>query len=288
MQTRRSFSIKMDGEKEKRKVTDERRLTDEIESFGKAIDRMNASNVALRKQELEVHEKIRLEEKKDNSKQIKIITEQLARLEAIHQDSITTNKNMIRHPVPHFDGSNLEEWINQIQNCKKANSWTDEKIIEFIPLALVGQASQLFRSFSANEKLTLDNIIEGFKSRLEPKKKSYNRNLFMNAKRNPGESIRAFVIRCTGYILNAEDASSIEKILWAETYLMEKVLQSVSELDRKILQSHGQQDNLESLLQMTDDVVTLDDEFIGNINQKEDACSQRTTSDKEWPNTDSC
>lgn len=269
MQTRRTSTAKMEGEKEKRK------LSDEVESFGRAIDRMNATNIALRKQEMEENQKMRLEDVVKNDIQIKALTAQLAKLEAIHEDNMTANKNIIRYPVPNFDGSNLIEWTNLVLNCKKINGWTEEKTIDLIPTALTGNAAQLFKSFLPHEKLTLDSMFEAFKSRIQPKCKSLHRNLFMKAKRNPGENIRAFVLRCTGYILQAEDASSIGDIPWAESYLMEKVLQTVSEVDRKILCSHGEQKSLEALLQKTDDVVSFDSDFIGSIEQKEEGKSSQ-------------
>ena len=137
----------------------------------------------------EAHLRYRQLDKETNVKAINDITDRLNQM----QLNMSKPQTLVRTPMPKYSGKpgEFDDWREATLNCIKANDWSDEKrIIEILPTSLSGQAQRIFASLTTAQKSSLDSVFTALKESLEPSCKAYNRELFIKAKRNPGESMR--------------------------------------------------------------------------------------------------
>ena len=127
---------------------------------------------------------------------------------------VRNSEIVVETPLPKYNGERgkFHNWRDKLLSCIKCNDWKDEgRILEIIPLALTGEAKNVFQSLSKKQKSSLDLVLASLKEVLEPNYKSYYRNLFFQSKRDPGETMRAFVSRCELYVKRADDVEDLSK-----------------------------------------------------------------------------
>ena len=163
------------------------------EAFGKAFKEMTETNIRIRKEEREENEAKMLLYAKSHDENIKTLTEKLEALHTTQISSFEAQRQAIRTPLPKYGGNpgEFEDWRTNLMVCIKNNGWTnDARVLELLPGALVGEAYRTFQSLTGPDRSSLGSALSALKNSLDPNSKSHNRELFIKAKRNPGESMR--------------------------------------------------------------------------------------------------
>ena len=144
--------------------------------------------------------KDREREKEETNKSLQLLADKFESLQLAQMKTFEAQSLTIKAPLPKYCGKSgeFEEWKLGVLNCIKANNWQEEsRVIEMLPIALFGDAARVFSSFTSSQKQSLDSVFEALKESLEPETKTKNRELFIKAKRERGETMRAFINRCT-------------------------------------------------------------------------------------------
>ena len=187
-----------------------------------------------------INNEMRMIDRKNTGDSLKLLSDKLEALQLAHIKSIESQKLSIKTPLPKYSGKagEFDDWKQNMLLCIKNNDWKDEnRILEMLPGALIGQAGRAYASLTSTQKSSLDNVFVALKQSLEPTCKAYNRDLFIKARRAPGESMRAFISRCNQYVMRADEIDDITKSTWATPFLVEKIYTNLSPLDKKILKN---------------------------------------------------
>ena len=158
-------------------------------------------------------------------------------------------------------------------HCITSNNWTDEKrVLELIPGALTGQALRVYSSFTTAQKASLESVFAAMKQSLNPEGKTHNRDLFIKAKRGPGESMRSFISRCNEYITRADEIDNVEESTWAGPFVVEKIYANLNIGDRKVLKgSMGKSEDVQALCEKADELLAISEDVVGSL----DTCPRR-------------
>ena len=136
------------------------------------------SNVACQRTKQEIvwakleERRLKVEEEMENTSG-KVMKEIMEKLETI---KVKNSKIVVETPLPKYNGERgkFHNWRDKLLSCIKCNDWKDEgRILEIIPLALTGEAKNVFQSLSKKQKSSLDLVLASLKEVLEPNYKSY-------------------------------------------------------------------------------------------------------------------
>ena len=242
------------------------------ESARKGGDEMGALATALGKLIVQVQEESRKDREKDredSNKQLMLLTDKLENIQLAQIKNNESQKLSIKTPLPKYGGKpgEFHDWKLAVLNCIKLNDWRDEKrILEMLPSALTGQAARVYVSLSTTQKLTLDSAFQALKDSLEPEGKAMNRELFIKAKRNPGESMRSFVSRLGQYVSRADEIDDIAESQWANPFIIEKIYTNLGPHDRKILKcTSGKEEDIQLLCSKADELILMNEGMVGAI-----------------------
>ena len=237
--------------------------------LGKVLLKMNEDNAKAR----EMDKMAREMDKRVNEESIKLLADKLEALQLTQLKSLEAQKAIVRTPLPKYAGKagEFDDWKQGVLTCIKSNDWTDEKrVLEVLPSALSGQAHQVYTSFTNEQKSSLEALFSALKQSLEPEGKAHNRELFVKAKRNPGESMRAFISRCNVYITRADEIDNVADSTWANPFVVEKIYANLSHLDRKFLKnSMGKSEDVQQLCEKADELLSMSEEVVGSCDQNE-------------------
>ena len=216
----------------------------------------------------EVHHRYRQEALEANRESLKELSSKFEALQLSQLEQLEAHHTTIRMPIPKYSGKpgEFEDWKESVQNCIKCNDWTDEKrILEMLPAALTGQAQRMYATLSHSQKSSLDTLFSSLRESLDQACKAYNRELFIKAKRLPGESMKNFVNRCSLYIVRADDIKNINESQWAIPFLVEKIYTNLNSWDRKILKSGaGKSEDIHELSERADKLLGMGEEVVGS------------------------
>ena len=219
----------------------------------------------------EMNEKFRREESEANRNSLKEIANQFEAMQITQLKRMDAQKATIKAPLPKYSGKpgDFQDWKEGVQKCIKNNGWEDEKrILDMLPMALTGQAYTVFAVLSAEQKASLDSVFASLKQSLDPNCKGHNREQFIRAKRSPGESMKAFISRCTTYITRADEIDNISESPWAIPFLVEKIYGNLNPWDRKILKSGaGKSEDINELSEKADELLAISEEVVGSVHQ---------------------
>ena len=120
-----------------------------------------------------------------------------------------------------------------------------------------------------SQKTSLDILFTALKESLDPACRYLNREKFIRAKRNPGESMRSFISRCSMYIMRADEINDVAESPWANSLILEKIYANLSPWDRKILKkAAGMSEDVQLLCEKADELLALSEEVVGSLNQE--------------------
>ena len=264
---------------------------DALNVIGQAFIKMNEMNNArdIKMNEInnardaEIRRKMD-EDKKDSQDTIKLLVDKLESLELKQMENIEAQRQTVKTPMPRYNGKagEFDDWKQGVLSCIKNNGWTDEnRILEILPSALSGQAARAFTSLSADQRATLSSTMAALKEALDPSCNTHNRELFMRAKRGPGESMRAFVGRCNEYIMRADELDTIEDSPWANPFIVEKIYANLSPLDGKILKNGaGKSQDVNLLTEKADELLARSEDTVGAAGAEQNS---RMWYEQRWP-----
>ena len=253
------------AKKSKSNMEGEKSKTDEQEGLGSLVSEMMVKLT-------ELNEKFRREESEANRSSLKDITNQFQAMQLSQMKKIDAQNATIRTPLPKYSGKPGEflDWREGVQKCIKNNGWEDEKrILDMLPMALTGQAYSVFAALAAEQKTSLESVFASLKQSLDPGCRDHNREQFIRAKRSPGESMRAFISRCSTYITRADEIDNITDSPWAVPFLVEKIYGNLNPWDRKILKSGaGKSDDIHELTEKADELLAMSEDVVGSLHQE--------------------
>merc|ERR1711954_621225 len=85
---------------------------------------------------------------------------------------------------------------------------------------------------------------------------------------SPGESMKAFISRCSTYITRADEIDNISEIPWAVPFLVGKIYGNLNPWDRKILKSGaGKSEDINELSEKADELLAISEEVVGSLHQ---------------------
>ena len=220
----------------------------------------------------EMNEKFRREEGEANRSCLRDITNQFKEMQLTQLNKMDAQYATIRAPLPKYSGKpgDFEDWKEGVLKCIKNNGWEDEKrILDMLPMALTGQAYSVFAALAAEQKTSLEAVFTSLKHSLDPGCKNHNREQFIKAKRSPGESMSAFISRCSTHITRADEIDSISDSPWAIPFLVEKIYANLNPWDRKILKSGaGKSEDIHELSEKADELLGISEEVVGSLHQE--------------------
>ena len=211
-------------------------------------------------------------DREESNKQLMLLTDKLENIQLAQIKNIEAQRLSIKTPLPKYAGKQGEfhDWKIAVLNCIKLNDWKDEKrILEMLPSALTGQAARVYVSLSATQKLTLDSAFQALKDSLEPQGKALNREMFIKAKRNPGESMRSFLSRISQYVCRSDEIDDVSESPWANPFIIEKIYANLNPYDRKILKcTSGDEEDVQLLCTKADELIMVNEDIVGAIGQE--------------------
>ena len=206
-------------------------------------------------------EKDREIQKEKNRENLKEFIDKLEALEISQQRQLEAQKATTKIPLPKYNGeaNSLDDWKQAMLICIKGNGWTDEKrIIEMLPSCFTGPAYKIFLSSPCTEETTIESLFLAMTKIFDPNGKTRNRELFLRAKRSPGESMNSFVTRCNQYVQRADETVDISESPWANSFIVEKIYSSMESFDRKLLKSYaGESKDIQMLCKKADELITM-------------------------------
>ncbi len=134
----------------------------------------------------EQNERFREAERTANNRCLSFLAEKLEAIQITQAKSLEAQKMIMKIPLPKYNGKagEFDDWKEGVLNCIKHNDWTDERrTLEILPSCLSGQARVVFKSLSDTQKSSLDALFAALKEALDPCSKSYNREMFLRARR---------------------------------------------------------------------------------------------------------
>ena len=217
----------------------------------------------------EQNERFREAERAAANECLSFLAEKLEAIQIIQAKSLDAQRMIIKTPLPKYNGKagEFDDWKEGVLNCIKNNDWTDERrTLEMLPSCLSGQARVVFKSLSDTQKSSLDALFAALKEALDPCSKSYNREMFLRARRTHGESMHSFVSRCNQYIKRAEDIDSVDESPWANPFIVEKIFANLNNTDRKILKiSAGKTEDVKILCSKADELLLMSEDVVGSL-----------------------
>ena len=207
----------------------------------------------------------------ENRKQQKELSEMYQKSQEENVKALEAQRMSSKTPLPKYSGKpgEFDDWKQNVTYCIKCNNWTDEqRVLDMIPSSLTGQAQRVFRGFNNKQKESLDAIFNALKDMLEPEGKALNRELFVKAKRNPGETMKAFISRCNQYVARADEIDNGEDSLWAKPFIIEKIYTNLNASDRKLLKAiMGKSEDVQLLNAKADELISLSEDVVGSLSQ---------------------
>ena len=241
----------------------------------KGGDDMGTLATALGKIMIQMQEegrKDREREREESNKNLLLLTSKLESLQHAQTSNLEAQRLSIKTPLPKYAGKQGEfhDWKLAVLNCIKLNDWREERrILEMLPSCFSGQAARVYSSFTSSQKNSLDTVFQALKESLEPEGKALNREMFIKAKRKPGESMRAFISRCSQYIVRSDEVDDIADSPWAAPFLIEKVYANLKHSDMKILRcTIGKTEDIQLLCTKADELISLSEEVVGALGQE--------------------
>ena len=217
----------------------------------------------------EQNERFREAERAATNECFSFLAEKLEAIQITQAKSLEAQRMIIKTPLPKYNGKagEFDDWKEGVLNCIKNNDWTDEKrTLEMLPSCLSGQARVVFKALSDTQKSSLDAVFAALKEALDPASKSYNREMFLRARRTHGESMHSFVSRCNQYIKRAEDIDSVDESPWANPFIVEKIFANLNNTDRKILKiSAGKTEDVKILCSKADELLLMSEDVVGSL-----------------------
>ena len=236
-------------------------------SLEQILLKMNADNQKFRQADKKVQSESLKVLTDAHTESLRVLSDKLEALQLNQLKSLEAQRTSIKTPLPKYSGKagEFDDWKSGVLNCIKMNDWTDEKrILEMLPGSLTGQAIRAFNSLPNNQKTSLETVFAALKESLDPACKTLNREMFIKAKRNPGESMRAFVSRCNQYVMRADEIDNVEDSPWAKPFIVEKIYANLNPWDRKILRG-GVGKSVQLLCEKADELLALNEDVVGSI-----------------------
>ena len=98
--------------------------------------------------------------------------------------------------MPRFDGhGSLRRFLDDFERYGKLRKWTDEQMLNVLPLSLTGIARDAFDSLSADETSTFQRAAAGLRGAFASKTVAEHHLTLRDLKFSPDESLDSFVIR---------------------------------------------------------------------------------------------
>ena len=98
--------------------------------------------------------------------------------------------------MPRFDGQgSLRRFLDDFERYGKLRKWSDEQMLNVLPLSLAGIARDAFDSLSADQTLSFQGAAVGLKDVFVTKTVAEQHLTLRDLKFSPGESLDAFIIR---------------------------------------------------------------------------------------------
>ena len=175
-------------------------------------------------------------------------------------------------PLSLYDGINMafEDWVEGIKAILRCNDWNHTQLMEALPTSLTGQAKRSFDALKVEEKSTSEVLFKSLREKIAPESKKINKELFVKAKRETGESMVSFMDRCKMYIRRSEGDPNE---LFVKEFLKTKVLENLSPINRKILTAiMNTTDDLDSLVKSADSMTNSQTEPRSEIRDRFTRC----------------
>ena len=175
-------------------------------------------------------------------------------------------------PLSLYDGINMafEDWVEGIKAILRCNDWNHTQLMEALPTSLTGQAKRSFDALKVEEKSTSEVLFKSLREKIAPESKKINKELFVKAKRETGESMVSFMDRCKMYIRRSEGDPNE---LFVKEFLKTKVLENLSPINKKILTAiMNTTDDLDSLVKSADSMTNSQTEPRSEIRDRFTRC----------------
>ena len=167
---------------------------------------------------------------------------------------------------PKYEGraEEFDDWEHDLRLCIQFYGWKNEKReLDILPSCLKGTAELIFRSLPAEDKMSLNSVLAALKKALDPRGAERNRRLFMQAKRNPGETMCAFVNRCNEYLVRSRDDDAKSDTSWANSLIVRKIYAGLNVDDKKMLKGLlGKSEDVPMLCRKADELIRISNEAI--------------------------
>ena len=174
--------------------------------------------------------------------------------------------------LPTYDGINMafEEWAEGVEAIVLCNDWSHNQLLEALPTSLTATAKQSFDALKEDEKKSKEVLINALRVKIAPESKSRNKALFVNARKEFGESMTAFMDRSKMYIRRSGGDPDEQFVI---ELLKIKVLENMQPGDRKILSANSTiSEDLENMIRTADSMTNSKAERTGEIKSKFTRC----------------
>ena len=168
-----------------------------------------------------------------------------------------SSRGRIIQKIPLFDGTNLEfdDWQDKVEAVMTWNLLDLTKLLQLLPTCITGLAKRSFDALTAENKQTKESFFEAMRKKLDPKSETRNKEQFITAKRNDGESIMSFADRCRMHIRRS-GSDPMEPFVVALLRL--KIVECLSTVERKIFDATtAPNESLESVIHKADTLLSI-------------------------------
>ena len=161
-------------------------------------------------------------------------------------------RGRIMEKLPYYDGTNLDviEWEEKVLTVANNNGWGFSRLIEALPLSLLGKAKMAFEALSFKDKQDEKTLFLGLRNQIQPQVESNYKTLFRSSSKEPSETISAYINRLRMYTRRSGFDPGQPVI---EDMLQHRVFECVSSTNRKLLRATiSQGDNLDKIISKAD------------------------------------
>ena len=234
-------------------------IVEAIKELGRALLERDQTNMDLVKGILE-------NQNREHQGETLMLTNELKKI----RNEMEKSRQRPVQQLPIFNGENMDiyNWENSVEEVIKCNQWDFESLMNFLPLSLQGRAKEAFSHLSPESKENKQRVFLGMRMKIAPEAVERNMKLFYEAKRNPEESMTAFIDRCKTYIKKAKGDITDNFVLG----LLEMKLKSnMEQMDQKILSLNiNDKGDLEAAVATADILINCGDSdgSSGEVNGK--------------------
>ena len=220
-------------------------------------ERDNKNEERYRQREEKTEERFRQlikEQQRSHREDTEVLAGQFKRMRM----EMESSRGRITQKIPSFDGTNIEfdDWQDKVEAVMTWNMLDLIKLLQLLPTCIAGQAKRSFDSLTDEDKQTKDSFFQAMRKKLDPRSESRNKELFIAAKKNEGESIMCFVDRCRMHIRRS-GSDPMEPFVIALLRL--KVVECLPTIERKIFDATTDpNESLDSTIHRADTMLSID------------------------------